>query len=204
MCVLFLATEPFDYEAEELSIIQASEGLDMSIAICESGTIDELKALMVSFRPHLMHLVAQAKMSGGGNAVISLPGSDGRTDQLFAEELATALQGSGAAGIILAGRQSEPAPLHLLCQKLAESIPLALASMHPPLPPAPLPGSGTGPVNAGGCARLYAGRPLPPRIRFLLSFPLSTRSTIRQRSLTGKREQRCRPASAGRSSPCRA
>ncbi|MDD1736421.1 MAG: tetratricopeptide repeat protein [Methanothrix sp.] len=124
--VLFLAAEPFDYEAEELSIIQASEGLDMSIAICESGTIDELKALLESFRPHLVHLVAQAKMSGG-NAVISLPGLDGRTDQLFAEELAAALQGSGAAGIILSGRQSEPAPLHLLCQKLAESIPLAVA-----------------------------------------------------------------------------
>jgi tetratricopeptide (TPR) repeat protein len=124
--VLFLAAEPFDYEAEELSIIQASEGLDMPIAICESGTIYELKALQESFRPHLVHLVAQAKMSGG-NAVISLPGLDGRTDQLFAKELAAALQGSGAAGIILAGRQSEPAPLHLLCQKLAESIPLAAA-----------------------------------------------------------------------------
>jgi tetratricopeptide (TPR) repeat protein len=124
--ILFLAAEPLDHDAEELSIIQVSEGLDISVATSESGTIDELKALLKAFRPHLVHLVGQAKMSGG-NAIISLPDSNGRADTLLAEELAEALKDGGATGMILASRQSDPSPLHLLCQKLAESIPLAVA-----------------------------------------------------------------------------
>ena len=40
--VLFLAAEPIDYEEEEQSILQIAEGLDMALAICESGTWEEL------------------------------------------------------------------------------------------------------------------------------------------------------------------
>ncbi len=125
--VLFLAAEPLDYEEEEQSILKASEGLDISLTICESGTLEELKSLAESFRPHLVHLAVQAKKSGG-SAVFSLPGQPGRADLRSAEELASALKDFGLAGIILSGRQSESAScLHLLCQRLAESIPLAVA-----------------------------------------------------------------------------
>lgn len=125
--VLFLAAQPLDYEEEEHSIYQAAEGLDMTLAVCESGTWEDLKGLAKSFRPHLVHLAGQGKISGG-SAVFSLQDAAGRADLKSAEELAFALKDCGVVGIILAGRQSEPpSSLHLLCRKLAESIPLAVA-----------------------------------------------------------------------------
>jgi len=125
--VLFLAAEPLDFEEEEQSIQKVSEGLDMNLVICESGTFEELKSLAKSFRPHLVHLAGRGKMSGG-NAVLSLQGSAGKADLRSAENLAEALKDGDAVGIILGGLQSEtPSSLHLLCQKLAESIPLAVA-----------------------------------------------------------------------------
>ena len=104
--VLFLAAEPLDYEEEEQSIQKVSEGLDMNLAICESGTWEELKERAKSFRPHLVHLAGQAKVSGG-IAVFSMQGPAGRADLRTAEELAAALKDSGLVGIILSGRQSE-------------------------------------------------------------------------------------------------
>ena len=74
--VLFLAAEPLDYEEEEQSIQKASEGLDVFLTICESGTWEELKSMAESFRPHLVHLAGQGKMSRG-SAVFSLQGPDG-------------------------------------------------------------------------------------------------------------------------------
>ncbi len=125
--VLFLAAESFDYEKEEQSILKVSEGLDMNLAICERGTWEELKERAESFRPHLVHMAGQEKVSGG-IAVFSMQGPAGRADLRTAEELAVALKDSGLVGIILSGRQSEPpSAIHLLCQKLAESIPLAVA-----------------------------------------------------------------------------
>jgi tetratricopeptide (TPR) repeat protein len=125
--VLFLAAEPLDHEEEEQAILKVAEGLDITLAICESGTWEELKERAESFRPHLVHLAGQAKVSGG-IAVFSLQEATGRSDLRKAEELAAALKESGPVGIILSGMQSEnPSAIHLLCQKLAESIPLAVA-----------------------------------------------------------------------------
>ncbi|MCX6672648.1 MAG: hypothetical protein NTY37_02595 [Methanothrix sp.] len=136
--VLFLAAEPLDYEEEEQSILEAAEGLDMTLAISESGTWDGLKGRAESFRPHLVHLAGQGKVSGGC-AVFSMQGLAGRADLRFAEELALALKDSGLVGIILSGRQSEPPlALHLLCQRLAESIPLAVAWNAPTAAARPL------------------------------------------------------------------
>ncbi|MHB8117921.1 MAG: tetratricopeptide repeat protein [Methanothrix sp.] len=124
--VLFLAAEPLDFEEEEQSILEAAEGLDMTLAICESGTWEGLLDLTESFRPHLVHLAGQGKVTSGG-AAFFMQGPAGRADPRFAEELAFALKDSGLVGIILNGRQSEPPlALHLLCQRLAESIPLAV------------------------------------------------------------------------------
>jgi tetratricopeptide (TPR) repeat protein len=118
--VLFLAAEPMDYEDEELSILQVAEGLDMSLAICENGSLEELKGLAKSFRPHLLHITC-------------------RPDLRSAEELAAALKDAGLLGIILGGRQNESASSqHLLCQRLAESIPLALAWNAPTYAARPL------------------------------------------------------------------
>ncbi len=124
--VLFLAAEPLDFEEEEQSIQKVAEGLDMTVVISESGTWEELLDKVETFRPHLVHLAGQGKMSGG-SAVFSMQGQAGRADPRFAEGMAAALKDSGLAGIILGGRQSEPpVALHLLCQRLAESIPLAV------------------------------------------------------------------------------
>ncbi len=125
--VLFLAAEPQDYEEEEQAILKVSEGLDITLDICENGTLEELKERAESFRPHLMHLAGRAKVSGG-IAVFSMQGAAGRADLRTAEELAAALKDSGLVGVILSGRQNEnPCAIHQLCQKLAESIPLAVA-----------------------------------------------------------------------------
>ena len=129
--VLFLAVER-DFEREESEILKMAEGLDMLLEISDSGTLEELKSLAESFRPHLVHLVGQARMSGV-QASFSMPGMDtggtgGRSDLCSAEELADALKNSGAGCIILGGRQSEPSFAQgLLCQMLAEHIPLAVA-----------------------------------------------------------------------------
>ena len=68
-----------------------------------------------------------------------MQGPAGRADLRSAEEMACALKDSGLAGIILSGRQSEPpSALHLLCQRLAESIPLAVAWNAPTAATLPL------------------------------------------------------------------
>jgi tetratricopeptide (TPR) repeat protein len=124
--VLFLAAEPLDFEEEEQSIQKVAEGLDMTLTISESGTWEELLDKVKTFQPHLVHLVGQGKMSCG-SAAFSMQGPAGRADLRFAEGMAAALKDSGLVGIILSGRQSEPPlALHLLCQRLAESIPLAV------------------------------------------------------------------------------
>jgi tetratricopeptide (TPR) repeat protein len=126
--VLFLAAER-DFEREESEMLKMAEGLDLLLEISDSGTLEELKSLAESFRPHIVHLVGQARMSGV-QAGFSMPDTDsgGRSDLCSADELAEALKNSGAGCIILGGRQSEPAFAQgLLCQMLAEHIPMSVA-----------------------------------------------------------------------------
>ena len=129
--VLFLAAER-DFEREESEMLKMAEGLDLSLEISDSGTLEELKSLAGSFRPHIVHLVGQLRMSGV-QAGFSMPGMDtggtgGRSDLCSADELAEALKNSGAQCIILGGRQSEPAFAQgLLCQMLVEHIPMSVA-----------------------------------------------------------------------------
>ena len=61
--VLFLA-EQKDYEREESEMLKMAEGLDMLLEISDAGTLEELKSLAESFRPHIVHLVVQGRMSG--------------------------------------------------------------------------------------------------------------------------------------------
>ena len=136
--VLFLAAEPLDYEEEEQSILKVAEGLDMTLAICESGTWEELKSRQSPSGPIWCTWRAREKMSGG-SAAFSMQGPAGRADLRSAEEMAAALKDSGLVGIILSGQQSEPpSALHLLCQRLAESIPLAVAWNAPTAATKPL------------------------------------------------------------------
>ncbi len=83
--VLFLAAEPLDYEVEEQSILEVSEGLDMTLAISEDGTWEELLEQVETFGPHLLHLSVQGKVSGG-RAAFSMQGTAGRADLRFAED----------------------------------------------------------------------------------------------------------------------
>ncbi len=125
--VLFLSADPQDFEEEELSILRAAEGVDMQLQICDTGTREELKSLAEAFRPHLVHLSGEGKMTGG-EALFSLQDPGGRPDSMFAEELAAALKNSGTECVILGGRKSEPTPvMEMLCQKLAEHLPMAVA-----------------------------------------------------------------------------
>jgi len=128
--LLFLAADPQDYDEDERLFLEDAAGIDMEIAICEGATIEELRDAAERFRPHLLHLSVQAKMSGK-RASLSLESLKAKTngDVLFgADDLVLALQGLGLFGVILSGRQREPAAaLHLLCQRISEAIPLAVA-----------------------------------------------------------------------------
>lgn len=125
--VLFLAAETLEYEREESQILKVSEGLDMVLEISDTGTLEELKSLAEALRPHLVHLVGQARMTGA-QALFSMAGSGGRPDLRSAEELAGALRSSGVECLVLGGRQIEPTFAQgLLSQQLAGHIPLALA-----------------------------------------------------------------------------
>jgi tetratricopeptide (TPR) repeat protein len=124
--VLFLAAEPLDYEREELEILKVAEGLNMVLEVSDKATLEELKDLAGYFRPHVVHLVANGKMIGGV-ARISMQGTDGKPDLGSVEALASALKGSGTMGVIIGGHQSDAtASLELLCQKLAEHLPLVI------------------------------------------------------------------------------
>ena len=123
--LLFLSAGP-DSDADEEAALVALQGLDARFQVCESGEAEELESLAGSLHPHLVILAGQAKMAAGRPA-FHLPGPAGRPQPRFAEDLAAALKDSGAAGLILAGRQKESASsLHLLGQRLAESIPSVL------------------------------------------------------------------------------
>ncbi len=125
--VLFLAAEPLDFEREESEILLVAEGLDVILEISDTGTLEELKSLAEAFRPHLVHLVGQVRMTGV-QALFSLPGTGGRLSPRSAVELAGALKNSGVECLILGGRQKEPTFAQgLLSQQLAEHIPLVLA-----------------------------------------------------------------------------
>ncbi len=125
--VLFLAAEPLEFEREESEMLKIAEGLELILEISDTGTLEELKSLAEAFRPHLVHLVGQGRMTGV-QALFSMPGTGGRMIPRSAEELAGALRNNGVECLILGGRQSEPAFAQgLLSQQLAEHIPLVLA-----------------------------------------------------------------------------
>ena len=67
-------------------MLKMAEGLDMLLEISDTGTLEELKSLAESFRPHMVHLVVQARMSGV-QAVFSMPDAAGRSDLRSAEDL---------------------------------------------------------------------------------------------------------------------
>ncbi|MHC1687134.1 MAG: tetratricopeptide repeat protein [Methanothrix sp.] len=125
--VLFFACEPLDYDLEEQGFLRAMEGRDAVLQIGDLGTFDELKMFAKTFRPHLIHLVGQAKMSGG-KALFVMQDEDGRSDAKTGADVAEALKGSGVQCLILGGCQSEhPESLDLLAMSAAEHLPLAVA-----------------------------------------------------------------------------
>lgn len=125
--VLFLACEQPGYEEEERAMLMAAEGLDMETVICESAKLEVLKKQAESFRPHILHLAGQAKISGE-DAVFLMPGDFGHGNSLTAKDLSDAFSDCGLPCIILSGRQRDSASaLHLLSQKLSQTIPMAVA-----------------------------------------------------------------------------
>lgn len=125
--LLFMAANSQGYEEEERRILQMGEGLNMEIAVSESGRPEDLRAHAEQFWPHLIHLSVQAKASGG-KAAISFAGSQNRAVDMEAEGLADLLSSKGLWGIVISGRAGdEPSARHLFCQSLSCKISLALA-----------------------------------------------------------------------------
>ncbi len=124
---LFMACEPMDYEQEEISIIRAMEGLNIAFEICDTGSFDELVRHAESFHPHAIHLFGQGKIKNG-KAHFSFQSEGGRPDLRAPDEIGPALAKNGVQCIILGGCQSEtPSSLDLLCQRLTDHVPMAVA-----------------------------------------------------------------------------
>ncbi len=124
--VLFMACEPLDYESEERWILQAAEGLEMALEICDAGSFDELKRRARAFRPHIVHLAGQGKRREG-QARFTFQGEGAREDLRSPEELASALAVSGVQCLLLGGCQADdPSALDDLCQAAALHLPLAV------------------------------------------------------------------------------
>ncbi|VVB70480.1 Tetratricopeptide repeat protein [uncultured archaeon] len=122
--VLFLASEPPDHEVEQKRIIRSLQGVDMDWQICESGSWSELKETARVFRPHLVHIAAPAKISGG-KAMLSLERDGGRQDLRDADELAGALQGCEVQAIVLASREASNS-MHLFAWATTRHLPAAI------------------------------------------------------------------------------
>lgn len=125
--VLFLASEPLNYEQEEKEMLQAAEGLDMDVAICETATPEELKDRVESFQPHVLHLAAQVRLSAG-QAHLSLQSNEGKPLLLAGGDLAAALGKSRVRCLVLGGCQTDAvAAQHTLAAALTERMPLTVA-----------------------------------------------------------------------------
>ncbi len=125
--VLFLACDPLDYEQEERGFLKAVQGQNVVFEICDKGSLAELKSRAKSLRPHLVHIIAQAKMKEG-KAHLSFSGEEGRPDLYTSEELGRALAEEGLKCAICAGCQTdEPLTRDLFSQGLTDHIPMAVA-----------------------------------------------------------------------------
>lgn len=125
--VLFLACDPLDYEQEERWFLKAVQGQNVVFEICDKGSLAELKSRAKSLRPHLVHIIAQAKMKEG-KAHLSFSSEEGRPDLYTYEELGRALAEEGVKCAICAGCQTdEPLTLDLFSQGLTDHVPMAVA-----------------------------------------------------------------------------
>lgn len=125
--ILFMACEPLDYETEEIGMLQAAEGLQAALEICDAGSFEELRRRIQAFRPHLVHLVCQGKRSNG-QARISFQGEGFGEDLRSPEELTAALAGGQVQSLLIGGCQVEdPSALDEICQAAAHHLPLAVA-----------------------------------------------------------------------------
>ncbi len=129
--MLFFSADPQHFEEEELFLLRAVQGLDIHLEIGESASFEELNRCIESFQPHLVYLSGEANLSigiSGGEARFAFMDPAGKPDLRSAEEIAAVLKSGGAECIILGGRKTEPDPARdLLCQRLAEDLPAAVA-----------------------------------------------------------------------------
>lgn len=124
--VLFAACNPLGHEQEEQWMLQAAEGQEMLLQICDEGTLEELKETARTFQPHLIHLVVRGIVKGG-QAFFSMLDGKARQSLHSPVQLADALKGCGTQCVIFGGCQTEaPSSLYLLSQVLVRHIPLAV------------------------------------------------------------------------------
>ena len=136
--MLFLSSDPQHFEEEELSLLHAVQGLDIHLEISETASFEELKGGIKSFQPQFVYLSGEVNLSGGvsgGEARFAFMDPSGKPDLRPAGEIALALESGVAGCIILGGGRAGPDPArHLLCHRLAEDLPMAVA-LNAPLPP---------------------------------------------------------------------
>lgn len=136
--MLFLSADQQHFEDEELSLLRSMQGLEIHLEISETASFEELKGSIESFRPHLVYLSGEVSLSSrvsGGEARFIFMDSAGKPDLRPAGDIASALKNGGAECIILGGGRQGPDPARdLLCQRLAEHLPVAVAWNGPLAP----------------------------------------------------------------------
>ena len=136
--VLFVASSPeegrrlptLDFEKEEEAILDATRGLegDLHLEIALTGTMEELRELVISFEPHVVHLSGHGRMHAGVGS-FCFENERGRLDERTGSEIASTVFASGRVGcVFVSACQSAQSGVAGLCQSLLQEggVPIAL------------------------------------------------------------------------------
>ncbi|MBF0448253.1 MAG: tetratricopeptide repeat protein [Magnetococcales bacterium] len=137
--VLFMVSAPnnsgeMDFFAEEKAFKQSLESLgrDLYLEVADSGTFDELQAVIHQYQPHVVHLVGPA-LNKNEKGYFGFEDEIGNADIRSATEMANHLfKHSGVQAVILSGRDlTKAAPIAALAAVARELVelgtPLAVA-----------------------------------------------------------------------------
>jgi tetratricopeptide (TPR) repeat protein len=134
--LLFLAAAPtdqaqLDFEQEEDAMLRATGRLGQEVVVlpfAETGGIDELAALVVEHRPHVVHLSGHGIVDAQGGGRFAFEDERGLTDSQPVEEIvARVFRGSAVRCVMLNACQTSQAAAAGLAQKLVQAgVPLVL------------------------------------------------------------------------------
>lgn len=129
---LFMASSPEDvqpelnYEQEEAEIVAATERWPMDLVVEESGSLEELGALMQDYGPRffdVLHLTGHADHADDGTPIFLLEDSEGRRADATPLQIARSLNVANRPPLVfLSGCRTGEAPRHGEVRSFAEQL----------------------------------------------------------------------------------